>query len=141
MNKNIIISIAVIILALGGLVLATSSSDDSSDSTEVTKTETSVDTETPAVDNTLAAFTAADVAEHATGNDCWTIIEGNVYDITDYIPRHPGGDEILRACGADGTSLFTERETTDGEQVGSGRPHSSGAEAQLAPFQVGTLAS
>lgn len=87
-----------------------------------------------------SSFTAAQVAEHNSESDCWTIINGNVYDLTAYVPRHPGGvDEIVAACGTDGTSLFTQRETADGEKVGSGTPHSSAAAAQLENLKVGTL--
>lgn len=84
-------------------------------------------------------FTVSDVAKHNTESDCWTIISGNVYDITSYIPYHPGGAEILRACGTDGTTLFNTRHTTDGQAVGSGTPHSENAQAQLATLQVGVL--
>lgn len=89
----------------------------------------------------LETYTTDEVAMHATEEDCWTIIEGNVYDITSYIPRHSGGDEILRACGVDSTTLFTQRKTDEGERVGSGTPHSSSATAQLSSLQIGVLAN
>lgn len=87
----------------------------------------------------LAQYTVAEVAKHTTEEDCWTTIGNNVYDITAYIPRHPGGDEILRACGADGTTLFTGRVTTDGKIIGSGEPHSASAQEALASYQIGEL--
>jgi cytochrome b involved in lipid metabolism len=77
------------------------------------------------------------LAEHSTKDDCWTAISGKVYDITKYIPRHPGGDEILLACGTDGTSLFTQRQTADGQDIGSGTPHSSSATNQLEAYFIG----
>lgn len=85
------------------------------------------------------AFTTEEVASHDTNQDCWTIISGDVYNLTDYINRHPGGSEILRACGADATTLFTERKTNDNERVGSGAPHSRAAEEQLERLKIGTL--
>jgi cytochrome b involved in lipid metabolism len=43
------------------------------------------------------------------GKDAWTVLSGNVYNITPYIPYHPGGEpELLRAAGRDGTKLFGE---------------------------------
>jgi len=37
----------------------------------------------------------------------WMALEGKVYNVTAYIPFHPGGEgELLRAAGKDGTSLF-----------------------------------
>jgi len=79
------------------------------------------------------------VTGHNSKTDCWTIINGLVYDITPYVPRHPGGAEILRACGTDGTTLFTTRTTDSGEKVGSGTPHSSNAESLLSQFKIGVL--
>ena len=84
-------------------------------------------------------FTNEEVAAHKTANDCWTIINGKVYDITKYVSGHPGGNEILRACGIDATTLFTTRTTQDGQKVGSGTPHSSNAQAQLDTMLIGTL--
>lgn len=87
----------------------------------------------------LASYTLEEVAQRNGTEECWTIVNGQVYDITSYLPRHPGGDEILLACGVDGTSLFTERKTDDGETVGSGTPHSGSATRQLERFKIGTL--
>lgn len=87
-----------------------------------------------------SSYTSKEVAKHDSGDDCWTIVNGNVYDLTAYIPRHPGGtEEIVAACGTDGTSLFTERKTDNGVEVGSGTPHSSSAQSQLENLKVGTL--
>lgn len=51
-------------------------------------------------------FTLGEVKKHNKKNDAWTIIENKVYDITTWIPRHPGGDVILKAVGKNGTRLF-----------------------------------
>jgi len=99
------------------------------------------DTTSPASNNDTAenTYTVADVKQHNSKQSCWTIISGSVYDITSYIPRHPGGEEILRACGIDATRLFTTRTSSDGETVGSGTPHSSNADDQLRTLKIGAL--
>jgi len=51
-------------------------------------------------------FTLGEVKKHNKKNDAWTIIENKVYDITTWIPTHPGGDVILKAVGKDGTRFF-----------------------------------
>lgn len=84
------------------------------------------------------AHTLSEVAQHASKDDCWAIISGDVYDLTEFINRHPGGDEILRACGTDATTLFNSRQTQDGQSVGSGTPHSQAAMEQLAKLKIGT---
>lgn len=53
------------------------------------------------------SFTMEEVAKHSTSSSCYTIVKGNVYDITSYIPYHPGGERnIMKICGSDGSSLF-----------------------------------
>lgn len=83
-------------------------------------------------------YSESEVADHDTKNDCWTIIGDNVYDLTTYVNRHPGGKEVLRACGQDASRLFEERSTDDGVPVGSGSPHSPIANEQLARLKIGT---
>lgn len=87
----------------------------------------------------LAIYSVNEVAMHNKMDDCWTIINTDVYDITNYVPIHQGGNEILRTCGANGTTMFTERATQNGEIIGSGTPHSDVAAKQLASYKIGTL--
>lgn len=43
------------------------------------------------------------------GKDAWTVLGSKVYNITPYLPYHPGGEpELLRGAGRDGTKLFGE---------------------------------
>lgn len=52
-------------------------------------------------------FTMAEVATHNSAQSCWSAINGNVYDLTSWIPNHPGGpDKILQLCGTDGSAKF-----------------------------------
>lgn len=51
-------------------------------------------------------YTMAEVAPHNNQNDCWLVIDKNVYNVTTFIPDHPGGEQILKGCGKDATSLF-----------------------------------
>ncbi len=54
-----------------------------------------------------AGLALTDVAKHATATDCWSAINGNVYDLTKFINTHEGGAAVLTAiCGIDGTSAF-----------------------------------
>jgi len=72
----------------------------------------------------------ASLASHSTPDDCWTIISGRLYNITAYLPVHPGGPVIRQACGRDATELFA----TKGE---AGRDHSDFAKRLLNQFLVG----
>jgi cytochrome b involved in lipid metabolism len=52
--------------------------------------------------------TLQDVALHATTDDCWAEIHGNVYDLTDWVDDHPGGSIYIESiCGKEGTYLFS----------------------------------
>ena len=79
------------------------------------------------------SYMLTDVATHAVATDCWLIINGKVYNVTDFINGHPGGQAILEGCGKDATSLFETR------PMGSGTPHSSKANEKLSDFYIGDL--
>lgn len=49
----------------------------------------------------------SEVEEHCKIDDCWTVINGYVYDISKIIKTHPGGfSKIYQAAGKDGTKYF-----------------------------------
>ena len=54
-----------------------------------------------------AAYTVADVAKHNKKDDCWVIVDGQVLDVTSFLPDHPGGEKaILLYAGRDATEEF-----------------------------------
>ncbi|CAK1555768.1 unnamed protein product [Leptosia nina] len=49
----------------------------------------------------------SELALHNSINDAWLAIRGRVYNITHYLPYHPGGpEELMRGAGMDATELF-----------------------------------
>ena len=87
-------------------------------------------TPTPApVTRKPGTYTIADVAKHNSKADCWTAVNGRVYNVTNYDKKHPGGSkEMLRTCGIDATSAF------NGQHGGQKKP-----EQVLAGFKIGVL--
>lgn len=79
-----------------------------------------------------AGLTTSVVAEHSAQNDCWIIVQGKVYNVTNYLVSHPGGaGEITPYCGRDATQAF---------QTKAGRgTHSQTAYDEIAKYLVGTL--
>ncbi|KAF2710867.1 L-lactate dehydrogenase [Pleomassaria siparia CBS 279.74] len=52
-------------------------------------------------------FEYAEVAQHNTAESCWVVLYGNVYDVTEFIPKHPGGAKvILQLAGTDATEEY-----------------------------------
>ncbi|MEK7509371.1 MAG: cytochrome b5-like heme/steroid binding domain-containing protein [Patescibacteria group bacterium] len=75
------------------------------------------------------AITAAEVARHSTRASCWSSINGNVYDLTSWIPKHPGGEQaILQLCGTDGSAKFNKQHGGAAKQA-----------AVLTGFKIGVL--
>jgi cytochrome b involved in lipid metabolism len=64
-------------------------------------------TQNPTPAPTPGIYTIADVQKHATKESCWSVVDGNVYDLTTWIDRHPGGAQaILGMCGTDGSAAY-----------------------------------
>ena len=43
----------------------------------------------------LSSFTRKEVSTHNTEDDCWIIILNKVYDVTKWLPKHPGGANLI----------------------------------------------
>ena len=57
--------------------------------------------------NAPGTYTMSQVAQHNTPGDCWTVINGVIYSMSDFVNRHPGGpDRIIAICGIDATTAF-----------------------------------
>ncbi|KAK3369091.1 FMN-dependent dehydrogenase-domain-containing protein [Lasiosphaeria ovina] len=53
------------------------------------------------------ALTGVEVAKHSSAKDCWVIVHGRAYDVTEFLPEHPGGQKvILKYAGGDATEEF-----------------------------------
>lgn len=52
-------------------------------------------------------LTGVEVAKHNSSTDCWVIVHGRAYDVTEFLPEHPGGQKIiLKYAGKDATEEF-----------------------------------
>jgi len=51
-------------------------------------------------------ITREEVKKHNTVDDAWMIMNGVVYDVTDYLSLHPGLDVIMDYLGDDATHIF-----------------------------------
>jgi fatty acid desaturase len=51
-------------------------------------------------------FTWEEIIEHDRRSDCWAVIHGKVYDLTNFVDRHPGGEIIYDGAGGDCTPMW-----------------------------------
>lgn len=76
----------------------------------------------------LPEYTLAEVSEHWQTNDCWVVVEDLVYDITEFVDEHPGGQYIvMEHAGRDATLVFR------------GSRHSQDAYNMLDKYLIGIL--
>ena len=84
---------------------------------------------TKSAEPVAASYTMERVRANGTSSSCWTVISGNVYDLTKWIGSHPGGSgAITSLCGTDGTSGFNAMHRNQ-----------SKPEARLAGYLLGPL--
>lgn len=140
MDKKFIIFLILAILTVGGIAFYKTGSAPTINKDELLTASTSPDTISPKnngiKNNTniideaeLKTFTASDVSVKNTQTSCFTIISGSVYDLTNWITKHPGGEKaILSICGKDSTAIFKKQH--EGNKK---------TESVLSSFKIGTL--
>lgn len=52
------------------------------------------------------SITYSELKKHASYNDAWIAIDGNVYDVSEFIPIHPFGDTFRGLLGSDCSGFF-----------------------------------
>jgi cytochrome b involved in lipid metabolism len=81
------------------------------------------------LDKPSKTYTMEEVSKHNSKESCYSVIRGKVYDLTNWIEKHPGGQEkILNICGKDGTEIF--KKVHEGKQ----KPENA-----LMNFEIGNL--
>ncbi len=103
--------------------------ETTSDNSDEPDTGSTTDT-TTTTDSATKTYTLSEVSQHSSAGDCWMIVSDKVYDVSDYISSHPGGNSMVSGCGIDATSLY---DTTGNK----GKDHSPNADSQLSGYYIG----
>ncbi|KAH6661538.1 outer mitochondrial membrane cytochrome B5 [Plectosphaerella plurivora] len=78
--------------------------------------------------SSTTTFSVHEVARHNSRDDLYMIIKGKVYNCTDFLSRHPGGEDVLEeVAGTDATEAYMD--------VG----HSEEADKVLARYYIGSI--
>jgi len=73
-------------------------------------------------------YSLAEVAKHNSHEKAWIVIHNNIYNVTEFLNEHPGGEEVLlEQAGKEATEAF--------EDVG----HSTDARELMQKFKVGEV--
>lgn len=92
---------------------------------KATPTGTPTSSATPT--SASAGFTKATVAQHNSKEDCWSYLDGKVYNFTLWIKEHPGGEDVvISMCGNIGADLLRGH-------------HGTEVDSYLAPYLLGEL--
>jgi len=76
-----------------------------------------------------AGYTMEKVKANASATSCWSVINGNVYNLTAWINQHPGGSGAIKSlCGVDGSAAFAA------QHQGQSKP-----ESRLTGYLLGPL--
>lgn len=105
--KRAIPVLGVLALLLGGMAFAAG-------------TPSAADTTPPHLETD--GFTAAEVALHNNPEDCWVILDGQVFDVSEVLTNHP----VPFNCGTDETERYRGQ-------------HGEGIRQELEPWNVGVI--
>lgn len=84
----------------------------------------------PPVAEAESYISAHELAGHAEEGDCWMAINGEVYDVTEYLPDHPSRPAIILAwCGREASEAYRTK--------GKGKAHSAAANQLLTSYRIG----
>eukprot|EP01026_Neomeris_dumetosa_P031093 TRINITY_DN2470_c0_g1_i1.p1 TRINITY_DN2470_c0_g1~~TRINITY_DN2470_c0_g1_i1.p1 ORF type:complete len:486 (-),score=56.14 TRINITY_DN2470_c0_g1_i1:998-2455(-) len=71
-------------------------------------------------------FSWAEVEKHNLPTDCWIVVKNKVYDVSEFVEKHPGGRVIKEYAGKDASDVFNAF-------------HSKKAWQQLSEFYIGEI--
>lgn len=125
MNNKLLLAILIVLFVLGLTFFIRMNSQDYQSDTNVEGSDNlpGQTGQTNSPDSSSGSLTGnavqtgistQDLAKHNSQSDCWVVYNGKIYDITSYLPRHPGtAGRIAPYCGTtDFQQAFTRQHGT-----------------------------
>ena len=114
-----VIKVLVPILAIASLILTVLVGHSGA---EASWKDRIAQTQIPALEDSAPSASApagminlstTEIKMHNSKSDCWSIVNGKVYNLTTYVQKHPGGSAVItNICGKDGTNSFANEHNT-----------------------------
>ncbi len=136
MKKIVLIAIIITTVIAGSVLIGgyLAGKDKSTNQTTPTTPSEQPGPQTETTQNQTQTYTVDEVERHNSHDDCWIIIDNNVYNVTNFLDEHPGGSDRIRPyCGEDATQAFNT-------QGGEGS-HSSTARNLREQYLIGSLSA
>ncbi len=108
MKKVFLASFIVLLVLVASAIVINSYKSEKSFSQELILTNSSSSEQVKPNQTSSQNFSASNSGKinlatlelHSSSSDCWVVYKNKVYDITMFIPQHPGGEgPIARTCG------------------------------------------
>jgi Cytochrome b5-like Heme/Steroid binding domain len=80
---------------------------------------------------TSGKITKSQLQANKNRTSCWSAIKGQVYNLTDYVSKHPGGAELFNGCGKEIDNMFPKHP--------GGRFDTEENLQKIAPYRIGEL--
>lgn len=125
MNKRLVLAILIFLFVLGGLIFVVLSQksitgdvintvqNNTSTQSSSTLPQSPLNTQQPST----SGVSLTELSTHNSASNCWVAYKGKVYDLTSFLPKHPGGiNRILPYCGS-----ATEFEQAFGKKHGTSK--------------------
>ena len=105
-TKRVILGLTILVVLMVGFLVALSVSNRSSEPVETLGYDQQVQ-----VPPETLKYSAEWVEEFQSSPfNCWTIIDEEIYDITEFIASHIDREVLLSVCGANGTDIFKQQD-------------------------------
>ena len=84
-------------------------------------------------------YSISDISKHNKPTNCWTIVDGGVYNITKLIKENQDIVAFTTTCGVDGTAPFKGQSFTTGDLIAEGKRAPQTADQILPKYKIGKL--
>lgn len=117
-----VLKVVIPIVAISSFVLTISVGHSGAEATwkdRITQTQATVLEDSGSkVSNPVGTIilSSSEIKKHSLKSDCWSLVNGNVYNLTTYVQKHPGGASVIsNICGKDGSKAFINQHNTQGK--------------------------